>query len=71
MGWLRVDLQPIKQVLVTFASKWIWTFTSYLTDQVSLISDKYHCGGKFINRVFRKMKLDLLHRPIFLKGYYK
>lgn len=35
VGWLRVDLQPIKQVLTTYASKWMWTYTKYLSDQVS------------------------------------
>ncbi|KAK7479591.1 hypothetical protein BaRGS_00029140 [Batillaria attramentaria] len=35
VGWLRVDLQPIKQVLTTYASKWMWTFTKYLSDQVT------------------------------------
>ncbi|XP_076457719.1 uncharacterized protein LOC143291635 isoform X3 [Babylonia areolata] len=35
VGWLRVDVQPIKQVLTTYASKWMWTFTKYLSDQVT------------------------------------
>ncbi|XP_052258855.1 uncharacterized protein LOC127863384 isoform X2 [Dreissena polymorpha] len=35
VGWLRVDLQPIKQVLTTYAAKWMWTFTKYLSDQVT------------------------------------
>ncbi|ELU01784.1 hypothetical protein CAPTEDRAFT_107783 [Capitella teleta] len=35
VGWLRVDLRPIKQVLTTYASKWVWTFTKYLCDQVT------------------------------------
>ncbi|XP_052060514.1 uncharacterized protein LOC127700861 isoform X4 [Mytilus californianus] len=35
VGWLRVDLQPIKQVLTTYASKWMWTYTKYLSDQVT------------------------------------
>lgn len=34
IGWLRIDMKPIKNTLVTFASKWIWTFTKYLCDQV-------------------------------------
>ncbi|CAH1797693.1 unnamed protein product [Owenia fusiformis] len=37
VGWLRVDLQPIKQVLTTYASKWMWTFTKYLSDQVTIM----------------------------------
>ena len=41
VGWLRVDLQPIKQVLTTYASKWMWTFTKYLSDQVTLL---LHCS---------------------------
>ncbi|XP_033641711.1 dynein beta chain, flagellar outer arm-like [Asterias rubens] len=40
VGWIRVDLQPIKQVLTTYASRWMWTFTKYLTDQVTeLLTD--------------------------------
>ena len=35
IGWIRVDLEPVKQVLITHASKWMWTFTSYLADQVT------------------------------------
>ena len=41
VGWLRVDLRPIKQVLITYASKWMWTFTKYLSDQV-LIPENYY-----------------------------
>ena len=33
-GWLRVDLRPLKQVLTTYACKWMWTYTKYLSDQV-------------------------------------
>ncbi|XP_071095883.1 uncharacterized protein [Haliotis cracherodii] len=40
VGWLRVDLQPIKQVLTTYASKWMWTFTKYLSDQVTQMLEK-------------------------------
>ena len=36
VGWLRVDLQPIKQVLTTYAAKWMWTYTKYLSDQVCM-----------------------------------
>ncbi|KAI0240665.1 Dynein heavy chain 9, axonemal [Lamellibrachia satsuma] len=35
IGWLRVDMRPIKHALSTHASKWIWTFTKYLSDQVT------------------------------------
>jgi hypothetical protein len=31
-----VDLQPIKQVLTTYAAKWMWTYTKYLSDQVGV-----------------------------------
>lgn len=41
VGWLRVDLQPIKQMLTTNASKWMWTFTKYLSDQVSSEYSQY------------------------------
>ncbi|XP_053409232.1 uncharacterized protein LOC123561373 isoform X4 [Mercenaria mercenaria] len=40
IGWLRVDLQPIKQVLTTYAAKWMWTFTKYLSDQVTHMLEK-------------------------------
>ena len=35
LGWIRVDLKPITQVLVTLANKWMWTFTKYLANQVT------------------------------------
>ena len=34
IGWLRVNMKPIKNTLITFSSKWIWTFTKYLSEQV-------------------------------------
>ncbi|XP_033103095.1 dynein heavy chain 9, axonemal-like [Anneissia japonica] len=35
VGWLRVDMTPIKQVLTTYTSRWMWTFIKYLSDQVT------------------------------------
>jgi hypothetical protein len=35
IGWLRVNMEPLKQVLITYAQKWMWTFTKYLSDQVT------------------------------------
>ena len=53
VGWLRVDLQPIKQVLTTYASKWMWTFTKYLSDQVSRSALLCFAGvGDHYNRLF-------------------
>eukprot|EP00794_Sanderia_malayensis_P011161 gene11161-12333_t len=34
-GWIRVNMQPIKKTIETYASKWVFTFTRYLSDQVS------------------------------------
>ena len=34
VGWLRVNLEPIKQVLTMYAEKWMWTYTEYLSNQV-------------------------------------
>ncbi|XP_070202269.1 uncharacterized protein [Littorina saxatilis] len=48
VGWLRVDLQPIKQVLTTYASKWIWTFTKYLSDQVTAMLEDL---DRFLKRI--------------------
>ncbi|KAL5020323.1 hypothetical protein ScPMuIL_003215 [Solemya velum] len=48
VGWLRVDLQPIKQVLTTYASKWMWTFTAYLSDQVTQMLEKL---DQFLKRI--------------------
>ncbi|KAL3885754.1 hypothetical protein ACJMK2_025795 [Sinanodonta woodiana] len=48
VGWLRVDLQPIKQVLTTYASKWMWTFTKYLSDQVTHMLKKL---DQFLKRI--------------------
>lgn len=35
VGWMRVNMRPIKQVLGTYASKWMFVYTKYLSDQVS------------------------------------
>ncbi|XP_071959570.1 uncharacterized protein [Antedon mediterranea] len=35
VGWLRVDMTPIKQVLTTYTNRWMWTFIKYLSDQVT------------------------------------
>ena len=35
VGWTRVNMRPIKQVLRTYASKWMFVYTKYLSDQVS------------------------------------
>ena len=34
---MRVNMRPIKQVLGTYASKWMFVYTKYLSDQVSEI----------------------------------
>ena len=34
VGWLRVDIKPAKQVLITHASKCMWTHIKYLISQV-------------------------------------
>jgi dynein heavy chain len=33
IGWLFVDIKPIKQVLLTHASRWVYVFTEYLINQ--------------------------------------
>nr|XP_022320176.1 dynein beta chain, flagellar outer arm-like isoform X6 [Crassostrea virginica] len=48
VGWLRVDLQPIKQVLTTYAAKWMWTYTKYLSDQVTHMLEKH---DMFLKRI--------------------
>jgi dynein heavy chain, axonemal len=35
IGWLRINAQPIKQALSTWASKWIHTYTSFLQNQIA------------------------------------
>lgn len=35
VGWIRINLQPMKQLLITLARKWMWTFAKYLIDQVT------------------------------------
>ncbi len=35
-GWIKVNMQPIKKTVETYASKWVFTFTKYLSDQVGL-----------------------------------
>lgn len=35
VGWINVNMQPIKKTIETYASKWVFTFTKYLTDQVN------------------------------------
>ena len=33
IGWLQIDLKPVKQVLLTHASRWVFVFVEYLTQQ--------------------------------------
>ena len=33
IGWLCVDVKPVKQVLLTHASRWVYVFTEYLIKQ--------------------------------------
>mmetsp|Transcript_17270 Transcript_17270/g.33650 ORF Transcript_17270/g.33650 Transcript_17270/m.33650 type:complete len:4514 (+) Transcript_17270:154-13695(+) len=35
IGWLKINAQPIKQALATWASRWTLTFTSYLYNDVT------------------------------------
>eukprot|EP00899_Mesostigma_viride_P009330 jgi/Mesvir1/18399/Mv14277-RA.1 len=34
IGWLRIDAKPIKQTLSTWATKWVFLYTHYLTNKV-------------------------------------
>lgn len=34
IGWLRVNSQPIKQAMSTWATKWVFMFTQYLHNHV-------------------------------------
>ena len=49
VGWLRVDLQPIKQVLTTYAAKWMWTYTKYLSDQVCMHDTEWTCEKSLLS----------------------
>ena len=33
-GWARVNMQPVKHAVKSYALKWMHTFTKYLLDQV-------------------------------------
>lgn len=35
IGWLRINAQPIKQALSTWASKWVHVYTSFVQNQVT------------------------------------
>ncbi|XP_051787196.1 dynein axonemal heavy chain 11-like [Erpetoichthys calabaricus] len=35
IGWIQVDFRPIKQILLSYSFKWMWTFARYLTDKVT------------------------------------
>ncbi len=35
--WIKVNLEPTIQVLVTITNKLIWKFTSFLSNQVIII----------------------------------
>jgi len=42
IGWIRVDAKPIKQALSTTVTKWIFQYTSYLSNKVTdSIDDLY------------------------------
>ena len=69
VGWLRVDLQPIKQVLTTYAAKWMWTYTKYLSDQVCMHDTEWTCEKKFTLLHFQI--LNVLYKFFFLKQIFE
>ena len=34
IGWIRLDLRPIKHVLSGYAAKWLWVISDYLSGRV-------------------------------------
>jgi dynein heavy chain, axonemal len=42
IGWLRISAMPIKQALCTYTNKWIFAFTSYLSDYVMNQVNSFH-----------------------------
>ncbi|KAK6172547.1 hypothetical protein SNE40_016179 [Patella caerulea] len=66
-GWIRVDLQPIKQVLTTYASKWMWTFTKYLSNQVSDMLEKLDLFLKRIEPEIESITGDERDTASFMK----
>lgn len=41
IGFTRVNMRPVKEVLQTYASKWMFTYTKYLSDQVMRSFDNF------------------------------
>lgn len=42
IGWLRISAMPIKQALCTYTNKWIFAFTSYLSEYVVSQAQDFH-----------------------------
>ena len=72
IGWLRVDMRPIKHALSTHASKWIWTFTKYLSDQVcedeGLLLYFYY-GYISVNLVRVRSKHKVVYNYVYFISY--
>ncbi|KAH9514965.1 hypothetical protein Btru_021540, partial [Bulinus truncatus] len=67
VGWICVDLQPIKQVLTTYAAKWMWTYTQYLTVQVANLLEKLDIFLKRIEPEIEKITGEERDTASFMK----
>ncbi|XP_055866060.1 uncharacterized protein LOC106055129 isoform X2 [Biomphalaria glabrata] len=67
VGWINVDLQPIKQVLTTYAAKWIWTFTEYLSVQVATLLERLDVFLKRIEPEIEKITGEERDTASFMK----
>ena len=70
VGWMRVNMRPIKQVLGTYASKWMFVYTKYLSDQVSPVKAFTHAIFEAISDAISRTKRALPYpgRMIFSRS---
>ncbi|KDO31249.1 hypothetical protein SPRG_03866 [Saprolegnia parasitica CBS 223.65] len=59
VGWLRVNSQPIKTAMVTWVSKWVYQYTTYLYKHVVTKLSSLH---KFMEVVLKGLEEDVVDK---------
>lgn len=70
IGWLKVDAKPVKQALSTWVTKWLFTFTQFLSNQVTNAVDEFYefFAGKLNSLSIRNSNLCVDSRHYRVSG---
>jgi dynein heavy chain len=60
IGWLRISTQPVKSQLMTWSSRWVEVFQTYLKETVS---DKLNTLDKFMAQVTEGLDREVVEGP--------